>query len=232
MTSISNPDFRSTWFSSTVCSHTEVTRAVTWPDGIVEIFRKYVPPITVAPLGNQRIDTQLVEAVLEMMQPTAIVLIPKSGHYDWEAREIAMASGSTILTLKELYTFMHEADPRPCLDKNVAYNRGRLEQHSQVLECRLICESSLHLKRKGSLSDVVVAIEYEYEFTEEATVHAINRHPDADIILNANPNGTATTAAYAHARDAGVSIFKIGELMGALNYDGDRLRDYQPPRRR
>ncbi|MGH3542863.1 MAG: hypothetical protein ACRDTO_10905 [Mycobacterium sp.] len=212
-----------------------MTGGTALPDGLVRIERKDVPPITVAPLGNPRIDKHLVEVVLAKVMPTAIVLVPKSGHYDWDARELAMASGSTILTVKELYTFMDAADPRPFLDKNVAYNRERLEQHSRVVECHMICEGSMRLRREGSLSDVVVAIEYEYEyeyeFSEEATVRAISRHPDTDIVLNANPNGSATTAAYSHARDAQVPIYKIGELMGALNYDGDQLRNYDPSKR-
>ncbi|MGW4426024.1 hypothetical protein [Streptosporangium sp. NPDC004631] len=208
-----------------------MTNATISTDGLVRIERKKVSPITVAPLGDRRIDKLIVEAVLAEVLPTAIVLISKSGHYDWDARELAMAKGSTILTVKELYTFMHEADLRPFLDKNVSYNRERLEQHSRIVKCDMICESSLRLRREGSLSDVVIAIEYEYEFSEEATVRAISRHPDADIILNANPNGRATTAAYSHARDARVPIYKISELMGALNYDGDQLRTYTPPKR-
>ncbi|MGW4961797.1 hypothetical protein ACWEPL_31670 [Nonomuraea sp. NPDC004186] len=209
-----------------------MTSATTLTDGLVRIERKKVAPITVAPLGDRRIDKNLVGVVLAKVLPTAIVLISKSGHYDWDARELAMTNGSTILTVKELYTFMHETDPRPFLDKNVSYNRERLEQHSRVVEYDMICESSLRLRREGALSDVVIAIEYEYEFSEEAAVRAISRHPDADIILNANPNGSATTAAYSHARDAQVPIYKISELMGALNYDGDQLRNYEPPKRR
>lgn len=227
-----SPDFRSTWFTSAISQHSVVTEATALTDGLVRIERKDVPPITVAPLGNPRIDKNLVAAVLANVTPTAIVLVPKSGHYDWDARELAMTSGSTILTIKELYTFMHETDPRPFLDKNVAYNRERLEQHSRVDECHMICEGSLRLRREGTLSDVVIAIEYEYEFSEEAAVRAISRHPDADIILNANPNGRATTAAYSHARDAQVPIYRISELMGALNYDGEQLRNYEPPKRR
>lgn len=89
----------------------------------------------------------------------------------------------------------------------------------------------MRLRRNPPLSDVVVAIEYEYEFSEEGVINAIDRHPDADVILNANPNGSATSAAYSHASDAGIAIYKTGELMGALNYDGERLRNYEPPKR-
>lgn len=223
---MSSPDFRSDWFASAVSSHSNVTGTAALADGLVRVTRKAdervrkgrsLPPITVAPLGNFRIDSDLVDAVLTEVSATAIVLVPKAGHYDWAARELAEAGGSTILTVKELYTFMGEEDSRPFQDKNVVYSRQRLEQHSNVVECQMICEASLRLRRKHQLSDVTVAVEYQYEFSEEAAVRAIKRHPDADILLNANPNGRATTAAYSHARSAQVAIYGISDLMGALH---------------
>lgn len=59
-------------------------------------------------------------------------------------------------------------------------------------------------------------------------VRALARHPGVDVILNSNPNGRPTGAALSHARDAGVPIFGLGGLMGALNYDGERFRTYEP----
>jgi hypothetical protein len=226
---MSSPDLRSSWLASTIVKHSEVTGARTLPDGLVEVERKNLPSITVAPLGNLRIDSRLVESVLRASPPpTVIVLVPRAGHYEWEARALAMAQGSTIFTVKELYTFMRERDPRAFVDKNVDYNRARLAQHSRVAKCEMICEASARLRRRDSLGDVVVAMEYEYEFTEEAVVRAIERHPDVDVILNANPSGRVTAAAYAHAIEARVPVYKIGELMGALNYDGEQFRNYEP----
>jgi len=116
------------------------------------------------------------------------------------------------------------------VDKNVSYNRDRLGQHAKVQAVEMICEASMRLERHGGLDDVTVAIEYEYEFSEEAVVRALTRHPGVDVILNSNPNGRPTSAALSHARHAGVPIFSLGELMGALNYEGERFRTYQPAR--
>jgi hypothetical protein len=226
---MANPDYRSDWFVANIKNHSTARDARVLSAGLVEIDRKKVPPITVAPLGNPRINESLVEAVLKTAVPTTIVLVPREGHYDWSARELAMHNDSSILTVKELYTFMDKADPRPFLDKNVDYNRKRLEQHSRVTHLQMVCESSMRVSRVHPLSDVTVAVEYEYEFGEEAVVRAIQRHPDADVILNANPNGSTTTAARSHAHDAGVAVFRISELMGALHLDGAQLHDYTPP---
>jgi hypothetical protein len=122
---------------------------------------------------------------------------------DWSARELAEENGSTIHTFKELYRFMAERDPRPFIDKNVGYVVDRLSQHSVVASLEMICEASMRLERRKGLIDVVVAVEYEYEFSEEAVVQALKRHPDAHVIVNANPNGRSTGSASAHAEQAG-----------------------------
>lgn len=224
-------DFRSAWFAETITRHSVVDRATVLSNDIVQLERQDRSTITVAPLGNKRIDDGVVVSVLDVAAPTVILLVPKAGHYDWSAREIARRAGSSVLTMKELYTSLADTDPRPFLDKNVAYGRTRLEQHSRVTSVEMICEASMLLRREGALSNVVVAVEYEYEFTEEALVRAITRHPDADLILNSNPNGSTTQSAYSHARNADVPIYRLAELMGALNYDRDRLRSYEPPKR-
>lgn len=213
------PDYRTEWFASALLGHREVDGVEILSDSLIGITRKKrLPPITVTPLGNYVIDESLVEMILAQEEvPTAIVLIPKAGHYDWPARELAMANESSVLTVKELYTFMSESDPRAYQDKSVAYILTRLRQHSRIVGVEMICEASMHIRRAGPLSDVIAAVEYEYEFSEEALVRAIDRHPDADIVVNANPNGSTTTAAGAYAHDVGVKLVGIRELMVALN---------------
>lgn len=66
--------------------------------------------------------------------------------------------------------------------------------------------------RKPPLGPLRIAIEKEYEFTEEALVQALARHPDVDIVYNANPNGTPTEAANRHAAQVGFEILLFGEL--------------------
>jgi hypothetical protein len=225
------------WFARAVKNHRGVTRASALPNGYVGIERKDVAnkdlePITVAPLLADRVDATVVEAVLANAIPTVILLIPKASHYDWVARELAEEHDSTIHTVKELYTFVQDADPRPLVDKNVSYMRARLEQHSRVQAVEMICEASMLVKREDGLSDVIAAIEYEYEFSEEAFVQALKHHPDADVVVNANPNGAPTSAALTHATSAEVPIYGLPEVMGALNFDGARFRDYRPRERR
>jgi hypothetical protein len=123
---------------------------------------------------------------------------------------------------------MHEVDPRPSWNKNVSYSRQRLSQHGKVQSVEMICEASMRLKRRGGLGNVIVSVEYEYEFSEEAMVRALARHAGVDAILNSNPNGRPTGAALSHAREADVPIFGLGGLMGAVNYDGERFRTYKP----
>jgi hypothetical protein len=224
------------WFARAVKNHEGVTRASALPNGYVRLERKDfadkdLEPITVAPLLADRVDATVVEALLENAIPTVILLIPKASHYDWGARELAEGHGSTIHTFKELYTFVQDADPRPLVDKNVSYMRDLIDQHTSVKLVEMICEASMLITRRSDLSDVIAAIEYEYEFSEEAFVRALKHHPDAEVVINTNPNGGPTDAALTHAESAEVPIYGIAEVMRALNFDGAGFRRCVPRER-
>ncbi|HEV7162941.1 MAG TPA: hypothetical protein VGN25_06785 [Solirubrobacteraceae bacterium] len=207
------------WFADAVVKHDAVLRASALPSGHVSVERKSLSSITVAPLGTPRIDTAVVESVLASCVPSVILLVPSKSHYDWSARELAEESGSTVHTVKELFTFMREPDPRQFVDKNVSYLWSLLETHSRVASTDMICEASMLVKRWGRLSDVVAAIEYKYEFGEAAFVEALERHPDSQVIINTNPSGGVTNAALKLSESAEVPILGVAEAMGALNFD-------------
>jgi hypothetical protein len=98
------------------------------------------------------------DTVSGIARVNVILSIPKASHYDWDARELAEAHGSTIHTVKELYTFVQDADPRPLVDKNVSYMRNLIAQHTGVESVEMICEASMLIKRRGDLSDVIAAV--------------------------------------------------------------------------
>jgi hypothetical protein len=210
-------DYRTHWFAEAICRHTQVVTAEALPHGHVRITRDGLSEVTVAPIAPQHVDEATVGAVLDVDVPTVILLIPKASHYSWAAREFAEDHGSTIHTYKEFFGALSFSDPRPYVNKDVAFARDRLQQHTKVRDIHMICEASMRVERHSGLSDLVVAVEYEYEFSEEAVVHALSRHPAANVILNGNPNGRPTNAALAHAQHAGVSLVKIGELMSNLS---------------
>jgi hypothetical protein len=221
------------WFADTVTKHHGVLKAFALPNGHVSVERKgNLSSITVAPLDTPRIDTAVVESVLARCVPTVILLIPPASHYDWSARELAEANGSTIHTVKELYTFMLEPDPRRFVDQHVSYLRDLLMTHFQVESIEMVCEASMLVKRRRSLSDVIAAVEYQYEFSEAALVRALQRHPHAQVVINTNPCGGSTNAALKHAESAQVPILSIADAMGALNLDGAGFDSYVGHKRR
>lgn len=222
-------EYSTEWFAERIRSHSNVNAAERCPSGHVRLRRTEYGPILVAPVRMERLEVHHVNQILDSDNATVICLIPKSSHYMWNAREHALKRGSTVHTMKEFYSALPDDDPRPFLNKSVAYARDRLEQHSRVIEVRMVCEASMEIDRLPGLGSVRVAIEYEYEFSEESLVRAIGHHPNVDAILNSNPNGTPTSAALEHAREACVGLFGLRQLMGALNYDGDSFLNYRPP---
>lgn len=224
--------FLGDWFTKAITKHESVSAAHRTSTGFVVLERRgTLPDISIAPVAPDRLDMGVVESILQVDTPAVIVLVPKTSHYDWNARELALHRGSAVQTYKEFVTFLHQEDPRSGLDKNVAYVMNRLEQHSKVRRLEMICEASMRLRRQPPLSDVVISVEYDYEFGEESLVRAIQRHPAVDAVVNANPNGRPTMAALEHGDFANVPVYRIAEMMGALNYDGDRFVSYAPPDR-
>lgn len=101
------PQYASDWFASAVTEHDKVKKAKVLPNGEVRIKRTdQLSALTVAPLKNPRIDKGVVKEVLTLGTPSIILLVPKRGHYDWDARELAETNGSSVLTVRELYTFL------------------------------------------------------------------------------------------------------------------------------
>lgn len=224
--------FADDWFAKAIANHDSVSAVHRTDSGLVVLKRgDTLAAISIAPVAPDRVDMGVVESILKMDAPTVIVLVPKASHYDWNARELALHRGSSVQTYKELVTFLHEEDPRSGLDKNVAFVKNRLEQHSKVGRLEMICEATMRLRRVPPLSDVVISVEYDYEFGEESLVRALQRHPGVDAVVNANPNGRPTMAALEHGEYANVPVYRIAEMMGALNFNGDRFVSYTPPRR-
>jgi hypothetical protein len=205
------------WFAQKIVKHGHVEVATAMDDREIRLVRKGLTPITVVPVMSDFLVRQDLEDLLAGHLPTVVVLVNRSGHYAWDARALAEDQGASLQTYKELYTFLPDPDPRGGVDKNVSFVRDRLEQHTKVRAVSMICEATMHVSRGGTLDPLRIAVEQHYEFTEEALVAALARHPDVDVVYNANPNGTVTRAAYSHAGHAGVEVLGFKELMGRLH---------------
>ena len=205
------------WFATSIVRHDRVERATATDDREVWVERRALEPITVAPVTSGFLVRQDLEELLRGRTPTLVVLVNRSGHYAWDAREFAEDLGSSVQTFKELYTFLADSDPRGGVDKNVSFVCSRLAQHTKVRAVSMICEATMDVSRTGTLDALRMAVEYEYEFTEEALVRALARHPEVDVVYNANPNGKVTQAAYRHAGHANVEVLGFKELMQRLH---------------
>lgn len=224
------PSYWTSWFAKEY-KHTEVTAVARIDDRVAKISRDEEAPVTVVALGNDRITPQIVGKVFAETgtPPSVIVLVPRAGHYEWLARELAQQHGSTVLTMAELGVALYASDPRTHLDRYVKDARARFSQHNKVHRVEMLCESSMRVVRQPGMEDLVVAVVHQYDMSRDALHSAIDRHPDADVVMNSNPYGRVTSAAREHAQHAGVAVFTGRELMGAMNYTGARFANYTTP---
>ncbi|MBO1418400.1 hypothetical protein [Streptomyces sp. FH025] len=206
------------WFIPKISDHQEVTQANRISDRRLLVQRRYSSPFTIAPVsGMENLTPSLVDEILDDAPADVICLVPKASHYLWPARERAKERESDVQTMSEVFWTVTADDPRGFLNKNVAYARRVLRQHSHVQRVEMICEASMKLIRVGRMPNVRLSVEYEYEFGSEALVKALEHHPGVNVVLNSNPNGKPTRAAMRHAENAGVRLLDMSSLMGILN---------------
>ncbi|MFJ9197884.1 hypothetical protein [Streptomyces flaveolus] len=204
------------WFIPKIAQHSAVASSKRLSDKRLSVLRKDGVALTIAPVQVEVLSADLVEEIIREDIATIICLVPKASHYLWSARERAAALGSDVQTMSEVFWSMTEENPQGFLSNDVTVTRRILRQHSQVHQVQMICESSMRIVRVGNMSNVTVSVEYGYEFSEEALVKALDRHPGMDVVLNSNPNGRMTAAALEHAKHAGVRLLNLSSLMGAL----------------
>src|SRR4051794_2874558 len=102
-TSMTTIMYLTAWLIETVQGHNRVQAAVGLGNGFVHIERKGLPEVTVAPVGEERIDKAVVDAILDVGTPTIMTPVATGSHYEWTAREYAEVRGSTVQTIKELF---------------------------------------------------------------------------------------------------------------------------------
>lgn len=186
-------------------------------DSLVEIIAKNGRTSRVYATDVPRVTEDVVLEAMGTHDVDAIVVVPRSSHYDWSARLKAEASGSTVLTFGELRGAIGREDLSSVLSRPVAYVRDALEAHTRVVGVEMLCERSMRVVREVPLPDLTVAVDEQYEFSAEAVVAAVRLHPDADIICDNNPNGRVTQAAVEQAEHAGVEVMKLRDLFSRLH---------------
>ncbi|MDX3854157.1 hypothetical protein [Streptomyces sp. AK02-01A] len=205
------------WFVPKISDHGDVASASRSTSSLVKVERRNGTNVTIAPVSVLTLTEAHVNEILAQGDATIICLVPKAAHYLWSARNRAQDLGSDVQTMNEVFWAMGEKDVQGFLSKNVSYARRALGQHSHVQRVEMICEASMRLVRHGGMPDIRVSIDYGYEFGEETLMQSLERHPLTDVVLNSNPNGRFTSAALAHAENAGVRLHSMSSLMGTLS---------------
>jgi hypothetical protein len=221
-------DFPAEWLMVNIIDHSSVSEAQQISSRCVILRRMNLDPVTVIPVSIPMLEVVHVDELLNEEIATIICLIPRISHYNWAAREEAIRRGSTVHTFYELNASLSYEDPRPFRKKSVAKIQSIVGMHRQVQSVQMECEAAMRIKRKKNLGDVTIVVEEVYDFGEEALMDALERHPDVDAVVNGNPSGSFTKSARDFARNIGVGVFSLQELMGALNYAGSSFLKYQP----
>ena len=116
---------------------------------------------------------------------------------------------------------------RPCKE-SVHTLLKYLKSNPVVEDVTLESEETLVLKRKNK-ADLRVHLTNTY-IVGYADVHEIlSEDPAVNAIVTMSQWNGYTDTAKLNCKDRGVGLFKFGEFLGAVYYEGKKFVDYSPP---
>ena len=119
----------------------------------------------------------------------------------------------------------------PASRGSIAFFEKAVGGHTRVSKLSSAGSQSYDLDRSG-LSRVRVWVCDVYEVTSADVAAILADDPTVDAIVTMSMWNHVTAEAHAEGVDRGVGVFVFKELMGALNYAGDELVNYNPARSR
>lgn len=84
------------WFARKIVKHDHVEGAMAIDDREVQVVRRRLSPITVVPVTSDFLVRRDLDELMVDRQPTVVVLVNRSGHYAWDARELAEERGASL----------------------------------------------------------------------------------------------------------------------------------------
>lgn len=115
--------------------------------------------------------------------------------------------------------------PRP---ESIEFLRQRLSQHRAVVSVEIHSLRIFRIERRNR-REVIAYLTNLYVVGEADVVAILDTHPEVNAIVVASAWNSYSPSARRVAREQGVGVFRVNEFLGALNYDGRRFFDYEPP---
>ena len=107
----------------------------------------------------------------------------------------------------------------------------RLKSIRTVRDVEIVHRDILKIKRKMLYSDIILYVVDAYSLGEGDVFEIIQDNPSINCILVCSNWNHYSEDAEKLAMEYGVGLFKLSELMGAMNYNGSRFLEYKPPKR-
>jgi hypothetical protein len=103
-----------------------------------------------------------------------------------------------------------------------------LKANQLIEEATLESPQVLTVKRKNK-RNLRVHLTNTYIVGDADAHEILSEDPDVEAIVTMSQWNGYTDSAKASCKDRGVGLFKFGEFLGAVYYDGDEFLDYSPP---
>lgn len=205
------------WVAGRLQGHHRVTHVETEDDGCLVVTRTDDTAVLVGTLSTDLLEkNDLTYWVARAERPAFVVNVSAGGRTAESAFMAAEAAGFAIGGMGDLYRALGEPNPARYVHPEVRNVSRMLRQHSRVESFRRLDDRKYCICRR-ELDDIVVAILNEYELTAEAVRAAVERYGRVQGIVNSNPLGGGTRAAFEALDSAGIPYFAWSEFYKALH---------------
>jgi hypothetical protein len=210
-------EWTGSWVAKKIRSHPPVAKVLLVGPQRLELTRTDLPALVVGTTSVACLDADTLRVLLvDAPVPSFIVNVPKESYTTGDALVLARTRSVALGGLGDLTRAVRMRDVADYVSPEVAFVERGLEQHKRVESFQRVDDRRYIIDRRGIPSLTVVFLK-EYELTADHVRTAFSRYQSFDAVVITNPNGNATSSAQSAASSMGVSIYKWGTFLGALN---------------
>jgi hypothetical protein len=185
---------------------------------MLRIMRPSFDPFIAGIISVSLVNPEDVQGFVDDGRASIAVNVPKESVWSGPAIRLLEMQPMAFGGIRDLMSAtLKTEDVRQYVRSEFSFLERGLRQHSMVSGFTRENER-LYSVHRSQMSSLSVAVLNEYELTGDHVRVAKDRLGAFSIILQNNPNGTATSGALAAATSIGVEVLKWGEFLGRLRH--------------
>ena len=204
------------WCKSKLADHNNIGSIELLSSNLLLVTHKNGNIFKIATMSLVKIDSVDIEGLIQDSVVDFVLNVSKEPYITQKALQRAENNNFSIGGLGDAMRALGDGTFKKYINPEISFILRGLEQHSKVTNITRLDNRRFEIER-NELSSVIVLALNEYDLTADSIRVAIDKFPKFDMILKSNPNGGISKNAVSVAQSANITIYRWGELLGALN---------------